>query len=262
MKQPERKHGRRHPSRVNPAAAFTLIELLLTVSLVLLLAGAVVLNFGSLDGNARLEEGVSHVETLFRYARSQAATSGRQVRIVFDSGPSSGSGTSTASTNPPPIQPLSSPNGGMRVVWEPDPVGAPGKMEALPGSELLLEQVNDLVRVRDAGQPGMVRCDILDTATPTPPSTPANGHEDAPAAAPVADGTSSSLPPLLCYPDGSSDSLEIVLAASDSTDKRLAVVTLWGVTGISQHRFVIPGDAAAAAAAAGDSGPSDQQTDR
>lgn len=261
MKQPERKHGRRHPSRVNPAAAFTLVELLLTVSLVLLFAGAVVLNYGSLNGNSRLEDGVAHVETLFRYARSQAATAGRQVRIVFDAGPASPTGVSPAATNAEPSSPVPSPTGCVRVLWEPDPVGAPGKMQTLPGSELLLEQVNDLVRVRDAGQPGMVKCDIqLDSfASAAPSNNTLPAPVDTPAGASAPGAPPPSLPPLICYPDGSSDSLEIVLAASDSTDKRLAVVTLWGVSGASQHRFVNTGENTAPQAEPNDS---DQRTDR
>lgn len=220
--------------RADTTTAFTLIELLLTVALVLLFAGAVILNFGSLDSNARLENGASQVETLFRYARAQAANTGRQVRIVFGSIPSIAGGT-TPSTNLPPI--LASTNAGVQVLWEPDPIQAPGRFEALPGAELLLEQVNDLVQVRQAGQPGAFQTDAAGLGTASPPLFSLAAETNS---LPSSDVSTNSMPPLTCYPDGSSDSMELVLAAASGDDKRLAVVTLFGLGGTSRHRFITP----------------------
>ncbi|HWI60189.1 MAG TPA: hypothetical protein VNZ22_23390, partial [Bacillota bacterium] len=129
---------------------------MLVVALMLLLAGAVIINVGALDSHSRLEEGALQMETLFRYARAQSANTGRQVRIVFGSDPLATAGLGTAAagmgTNLPPSG--ASTNSSVQVLWEPDPVGAPGRFEVLPGAALLLEQVNDLVKVQAVGQPG------------------------------------------------------------------------------------------------------------
>ena len=221
--------------RRKTAAAFTLVELLLTVALMLLLAGAVIINFGAMDRNARLEEGASQVETLFRYARAQAANTGRQVRIVFGfDGQLAGGG---ASTNQP--QTLAGTNAGFQMLWEPDPVAAPGRFEVLRGAELLLEQVNDLVQVREVRQPGAKSGDAasLDGSSQSPSSQVGGTNQMASLDAPA-----SSMPPLTCYPDGSSDSAEIVLAAASGEDTRLAMVTLSGLTGASRHRLTASAD--------------------
>jgi len=223
--------------RQKSTTAFTLVELLLTVSLMLMLAGAVILNLGSLDSNARLEEGASQVETLFRYARAQAADTGRQVRIVFSSSEPAIGGMAS-STNQSPA--LASTNSGVQVLWEPDPVAAPGRFEALPGVELLLEQVNDLVKVREVGQPGMVPsqgADLdMDAMLPMSQNADTNGMPSMDTAA------TTSTPPLTCYPDGSSDSMEVILTAAGGEDKRLAAVTLLGLSGASRHRLITRAD--------------------
>jgi len=73
-----RRSGRNH--------AFTLVELLLAVSLMLLVSGAVICNFGTLDRGARLEEGSTQTELVLRFARAQAASTGRKVKVVFGDG--------------------------------------------------------------------------------------------------------------------------------------------------------------------------------
>src|ERR1041385_225313 len=67
---------------------FTLIELLLVVALVLMLSSAVVFNFSNLLRGNQLEEGTTRLETLMRFARAQAANSGRKVQLVFSGGES------------------------------------------------------------------------------------------------------------------------------------------------------------------------------
>lgn len=218
--------------RNRKAAAFTLIELLLTVSLVLLLAGVVIINFSRMEQNSRLEEGATHFETLFRYARAQAASTGRRVQIVF--GPEiSNSGSLAPSTNSTPDSASLAP--GVQVLWEPDPVDAPGRFEAMPGSELLVDQVNDLVKVNEVYPPGMNSNGV---STNEPPSlTPSFSMSETNQVASTV-SSAATQPPLNCYPDGSSDSLEIKLSAANGEDKRVAVVTLSGLNGATRHRMV------------------------
>jgi hypothetical protein len=133
-------------------------------------------------------------------------------------------------------------NAGVQVLWEPDPVSAPGRFESFPGADLLVEQVNDLVKVREVGQPGTALSQDMgsfqDELSLFSESGDTNGLGSA-------RGTLSSLPPLTCYPDGTSDSMEVVLTAASGEDKRLVVVTLWGLSGASAHKVVAAGDSGA-----------------
>src|SRR5437016_5427835 len=53
--------------------AFTLVELLLALALMLVLVSAVVFSFSTLLNGTRLEEGTGQVESLIRFARAHAA---------------------------------------------------------------------------------------------------------------------------------------------------------------------------------------------
>jgi prepilin-type N-terminal cleavage/methylation domain-containing protein len=71
------------PQRRGDGDGFTLIELLLTLVILMLLLGAVVMNFTGLQNNSQLDEGWRHIESLVRYARAHAANSGCRVRLTF-----------------------------------------------------------------------------------------------------------------------------------------------------------------------------------
>jgi type II secretory pathway pseudopilin PulG len=224
-------------------AAFTLVELLLTVSLILLLAGTVIFNFGQFYRNSRLEEGTTQLETLVRFARAQAANTGRRVKIVFDQPmlPQQMPGSLTNLAQTPSValtnQTLASAgtNLAVQALWEPQPIDCPGQFIPLPGAELLVEHVNELVQVLLARQPGaqdsqasgpLLGSTLLELETATTNSLAAT--RPAPA----------SMPPLYCYPDGASDSVELVLAAADHEDKRLMIVSLSGLSGALRHQMV------------------------
>jgi hypothetical protein len=49
-----------------------------------------------------------------------------------------------------------------------------------------------------------------------------------------------SLAPIAFYPDGSSDSVEVVLSSMDDEDLRQSVVKLSGITGALRHRMIMP----------------------
>jgi len=197
----------------------------------LMLAGAVIFNFGQMDRNARLEEGTTQLETLFRFARAQAANTGRQVKIVFDEAKPPGE-VSTAL--PSQAQTVVSTNTGMQALWEPDPIDFPGQFEPLPGAAPLVERVNDLVQVLSTRQPGadegQTNGALTDAGLLQLQTAGSNSMTSV-------DGGADCLPPVICYPDGSSDSVRLVLGAADREDKRLMVVTLSGLTGALRHRL-------------------------
>ncbi len=210
---------------------FTLVELLLTVSLLLLMVGAGILNFGPAQGGARLDEGATQVESLFRYARAQAASSGRTVRIVFPDGEPVPTGTNPTSTAP-----------GIQVAWETDPLGAPGQFEALADAKPYTTQIDELVRVRpfraQPPAPPAATGPSASSLSPSPAPTESSAGGDAPSA--------SQALTILFYPDGSSDSAEVVLSSLDDGDAKQMAVKLSGLTGVLRRRSIeiVAGEAA------------------
>ena len=57
---------------------FTLLEILLVLALLLLLFGAAVFEFNSMGRGASLSDGADRLESLFRFARSEAERTGRE----------------------------------------------------------------------------------------------------------------------------------------------------------------------------------------
>lgn len=233
---------------------FTLIELVLVVALLLLLAGAAALNFDSLQRGAALDEGVGQLESLFRYARAQAEATGRQVRVVF--GPWSGSsaaggagGTNAAPSSPgeagnAPPEPVvtdtdSGPGPELHLLWEPDPVRAPGRFVALPEAAGFTGRLHELVRFRRALDPL--------TSTNGPPigemgqgGTDRFSGTNGMVAGPLATGEMdpAGLRPIAFFPDGSSESAELEVYSLDPSDARVFRVSLAGITGTFRRRLV------------------------
>ena len=186
-------------------AGFTLVELLLAVVLVLLLLGAMIFNFSGLPRGAALDEGANQVEALIRFARAQAAQSGRQVQLAIQ--PASGDGPGTPSDN-------------VHLLWEPDPVARPGLFEPLQEAAEYVRGISDRVRFEqvqigdDSG---------VETKPANNSGTPDDSAENIP-------GPSGPIP-LVFYPDGSSDSALIILAPREENDRRRIRIQLRGVTG-------------------------------
>lgn len=200
--------------------AFTLIELLLAIVLVLLLSGAMVFNFSNLDQGAALEEGAARLETLIRYAQASASNTGRRVQLAF---PVEEGAVDAADFM-----------GKVRVLWEPDPLGQPGIFEVLWEAQTPAEEVNELVRIQEVGLPG----GTLGSGTNAFPAEPAEPKSTVS----LDEAMSDFFTPIYFDPDGSSDSAEIVVVARDSDQDRYAVVRLDGFTSAVSHEVVIPLD--------------------
>lgn len=212
-------------------AGFTLVELLLTVALFLLLASVAVFNFGSLQRGAPLEEGAAMMESLFRYTRAQAASTGRTLRVVF----SEGTGAVATTTNY-----VASTPGSVQVLWEADPLGAPGQFAVLTDAGPFTDRLNELIEVR------AVQSVAASSGTPSTYANLAAGAEVAAVAsvdstnAPsgsVNPGFATPWPPVVFYPDGSSDSVEVWLASRDADDSRQLGVALSGVVGTTRRKW-------------------------
>jgi hypothetical protein len=188
------------------------VELLLVVSLVLMLVSALVFNFSNLMRGNQLEEGTVRLETLMRFARAQAANSGRKVQLVFGS----------ESTNT-----LSATNGEVRATWEPDPLGQPGCFSDLSDAQWHVQEINDLVQVESVK--------LLDSTTAKPAASgdEEEAFDDGVGSAPV-----TPIAPITFYPDGSSDSAEIIVSAKSPEEDQRMAVRLVGITGSISHQLV------------------------
>jgi Tfp pilus assembly protein FimT len=165
--------------------------MILALSLLVLLAAAAVVSLVSVREKRALGEGAGQLEAMIRMARAESATRGRRLQLQFDG------------ANAP------------RVLWEPDPLAAPGKFEDYAGC-LWADQF-------DAQTVDVVRCRLTgDSAAAEPAATrePAEGDGEGP------------LDPITFYPDGRTDSAVIELRLADEADTRIAVITLDGTHGL------------------------------
>jgi len=207
--------------RTSPPRGFTLIEQLLTVVLVLLLLGAVVFNFASFNRTAQLDEGATQVEALFRFARAHAANTGKQVRIQF---PEAETGDNAE------LLVAEAPGATVRVTWEPDPVGAPGVFQDLPAAANYVQSISDLVSIQQVQPGGPSPEPSAEAAVPAPePEAADPAAEEAPA---------SPFSVVSFYPDGTGDSVSVVLASRSEDDSRRLSVRVVGLTGSIRRELV------------------------
>jgi prepilin-type N-terminal cleavage/methylation domain-containing protein len=243
---------------------FTLVELLLAVTLLAGLIGAVSFGFSSLRRNAQLDEGVERVETALRFARAHAASTGHKVQVVLAPTPptadASGMAASSSTDRNAGSQANSSNVGAsstdspwlpLRIEWEADPVRAPGVFEPIASLSGEMSDVTDLVEVRSVEKES---ADTRPSANQDDPSAsfPVAGNVAAGANA-LADESSASagqaagsLDPasdpmkpsaITFYPDGSCDGGTIVLASRDAEDVREVAVRVQGVTGTTRREW-------------------------
>ena len=145
---------------------FTLVELLLAVTLLAGLMGAAVFGFSSLQRSAQLNEGVERVETAMRFARAHAANTGRKVQVVVTTTVDANLSASSSSSADKPASNgngnsygnnYGSSNGNeplhsLSILWEADPARAPGVFESIPSLSGDVADVSELVEIRSVGR--------------------------------------------------------------------------------------------------------------
>ncbi|MFM8469253.1 MAG: Tfp pilus assembly protein FimT/FimU [Limisphaerales bacterium] len=203
LQSPSRRHG------------YTLTELLLAVVIVLGLVGAVVFNFSTVSRTAGLDEGVTQVEALFRFARAHAASSGKQVRILF---PEAESGDNAE------LLAAEAPGKTLRVTSELDPVGAPGVFTDLPEAANFIASISDLVTIQQV-QVGE-------------PTTANSGGTESPATEPATETPRNAFSTVTFYPDGTGDSIELLLLSRSEDDTRRFTLRVSGLTGTIRRQLV------------------------
>lgn len=200
---------------------YTLVELLLTIVIVLGLLGAVVFNFSSVNRTARLDEGATQVEALFRFARAHAASTGKQVRILF---PEAESGDNAE------LLAAEAPGATVRVTSELDPIGAPGVFTDLPAAANYVTSISDLVSIQQV-QAG-------EAAGETSPEGFAPEAEPGSETTSATEAPRSAFSTVTFYPDGTGDSVELRLASRSEDDARRFSVRVTGLTGAIRRQLL------------------------
>lgn len=191
---------------------FSLVELLLTLVLILCLAAASVFTFTAVYRTANLDEGSDRFQSLIRFAQAEAATTGRKVRLEFQ---------------PTHLETLAEVDSELReikVTWEADMLNAPGVFEVYTNKAWSEEIVNELVVVEKVAS-------LTESGEPMPTDTVA---ADIDPMDPMP--TSEDFPSITFYPDGTSDSAEVVLASRNDEDERRLAVRLGGMLGTVSTR--------------------------
>lgn len=213
-----------------PQAGFTLLELLLVVVLLVLFAGAAVMNLAPLWQGTALDEGVGQFESLLRFARAEAAQQGRRVQLQLAAAATDSPGTEAPGT------PVASDTPPIQLRWEPEPLSQPGVFVESQSTAPLARSVNELVRVETVRRLDAVPAAPLPSANPSGPDPLTSAGMDPGLAATNAEVW----PPIMFYPDGSSDSAVILLASTDNADSRRMLVRWNGLSGTAAHREAQP----------------------
>ncbi len=147
-----------HP-RSRGGGGFTLVELLLAITLLAGLMAAAIFGFSSLQRSAQLNEGVERVETAMRFARAHAANTGRKVQIVVTTSEAAAASSASASSSSSSGDSRSDSPGlaadalhSLSILWEADPAGAPGVFEPIPSLSGDVSDVSELVEIRSVGR--------------------------------------------------------------------------------------------------------------
>lgn len=192
--------------RMRARVGFTLLEVMLSLSLVLLLATVFILAFGRHGRVRDLEEGALRFEAALRLARAEAAGSGRRFCLVI-------AGGEEGAVQKP-----------FRVLWEPEPLADPGRFVHYWGSTWPNRLPSELVEV--------TRLDLMGEAAWRTLGGAGRRLE--------LEGASDDADVLLFDSDGTGDSCLIELAALDARDERRAVIELDGGTGKTTRRILTP----------------------
>jgi len=210
-------------------AGFALIEILLVAMLLVLFTSSAVMSLAPLWQGARLEEGVGQLESLLRFARAEAAQQGRRHELLVQALVAAETGGGVGA-NPTAIQ----------VRWEPEPLDQPGLFVESLATAALARSVTEHVRVEQVRR---LESAVAPAGAATPTAADPSG-----AAPPAEPPTLASLeevagwPPIRFYPDGSSDSAEILVGSADLNDSRRMLVKWNGLSGTAARQELDPED--------------------
>lgn len=208
----------------NGKRGFSLVELLLTLVLLMCLAAATVFSFSAIHRSSNLDEGVDRLQSVFRFARAQAATSGRKVRIVFEQTKGEIGGSELK---------------GVRIAWEPDSQKSPGVFETMTNTGWNEDLINDLVGIEEVRAAGQKPKEAKEDSAKVDTEQMVQAVQAVQAETAIQEtGEQGEAQGITFYPDGSSDSAEIIVASRNTEDARRLSVTLSGMLGSVTTRAV------------------------
>ncbi len=175
---------------------FTLMETLLSVSLVLVLAVVAVYGVSGWRRTAALNEGADRFASMLRSLRNEAPIRGRQLRLAF------------VGDETDPDAPTIKPEG----QWQSDPTGAAGNFVRYGGGMWETYLPDGLVVVASCKLTGPSAYRTLSTET-------------------LGADRDTTHQPVTFYPDCSSDFATVILRSVHPADTRIAQVSLNGMTG-------------------------------
>ena len=205
--------------------AFSLLELLLVLVIVMLLFGAAVFEFNSINRGASLSEGTDRLKSLFLFASNEAQRTGKSVRIRF--------GISGANTSTNTIQTVDLNENNLPIAeWEPAPLKLPGQFKLLPNSKTYSNDIDELVTIESVTLTG------LDAQTALIANNPENSLMQTVQEQEDGKSIEGLIPPIYFYQDGSCDSAKVQLASKNLNNLNKSIVELIGLTGTVSHNFL------------------------
>ncbi len=180
--------------------AFTMIEILLAIGVMVLLAGAVTYTMFGRVQEHYLDEGSQRFETVLRMARAEAANQGRRLRLSW-------------------IEQEQR----LVVLWEPEPLAQPGQFVELTSASWAGTLPSDLIRIVSASREGE-----SESQTGFGKASSAMAGDDEAATTTLID----------FYPDGSCDTATFELASRDESDLRRALVEFDGFNYLISTRIM------------------------
>lgn len=195
---------------------YSLVELLLTLSLLLLFTGLAVVSLDPLNQRSGVTEGAIRFETLLRYARAEAEHSGKRVRLNFVQDTNQFETAAQIVTNTVDSASLNH----VELTWEPNPITAPDVFQTLVTIQWGVDQANEMVAVSAVK--------LIDNTE----TQPASDDQTPPADETLPTDALPGLPPSITFnPNGSCDSAEITLADRAGREDHNVVLRLEGFTG-------------------------------
>jgi len=199
---------------LNKAGGFTLLEVMLTLALFVMIAGALVFTSWGIQAEY-LDQGAYRFETMLRLARSEAANRGRRMRLQFEEV------DAAAQTD-------GQSRGSLVITWEPQPLAQPGQFVPYGDSSWARQLPNDMIVMVRSQRVGASAHQVL-------------AYDQQPAGGEVSEDAQP-LQSVDFYPDGSSDSVVFELQSLDPLEVRRALIQMDGVNGIIETRIMTPGE--------------------